>query len=170
MIQLKDNFISGDPISSIPADWLNTVARWLNSLTIAGGARLSNPYNLTLYIDVPLTVAWHSRFKNNEITIAEGDIELGPDTIVKWADITGAATTVTAEDDVTTWVVWVNVDISVDPPTAEMYNAETVTALTDEQKMTTYQKLICSSVLENNKITSLKICQSGNITIPRAAG
>lgn len=121
--------------------------------------------------------AWYSTYSDMTITITPGDIELGPDTVIEWGDITNASTTVTAADESPTWFIWVNVDISTDPPTAEMLNGETITALTSEQKLKIYQKRICSVTITNDEetpandvINGIKVCQVGNITIPRAAG
>jgi hypothetical protein len=49
VIKLKDNYKKDDPICLISADWLNTVARWLNSLTVDNNMRTADPYKLTLY-------------------------------------------------------------------------------------------------------------------------
>ena len=121
--------------------------------------------------------AWQSSYSGMTITIKPGDIELGPDTVIEWGDITNASETVTAADESPTWFVWVNVDISTNPPTAEMYDGETITPLTTEQKLTIYQKRICSVTITNDPedptndvINGIKVCQTGNITIPRAAG
>ena len=182
--RLKDNFKPDDPIAAIEADWLNTVARWLNTLNVNGGPRFATPFDLRLYLasgeggsDGSSNAAWYCTYSGMTITIKPGDIELGPDTVIEWGDITNASETVTAADESPTWFVWVNVDISTDPPTAEMYDGETITALSDEQKLTTYQKRICKVTITNDEedptndfINGIAVYQCGNITIPRAAG
>ena len=182
--RLKDNFKPDEPLAAIEADWLNTVARWLNTINVNGGPRFATPFQLDLWLASGVaggtTVgasAWYSTYSGMNITIKPGDIELGPDTVIEWGDITNASETVTAADESPTWFVWVNVDISTDPPTAEMYDGETVTALSDEQKLTTYQKRICKVTITNDEedptndvINGIAVYQCGNITIPRAAG
>jgi hypothetical protein len=124
-----------------------------------------------------LEAAWYCTFSDMTITIKPGDIELGPDTVIEWGDITNASETVTAADESPTWFVWVNVDISVTPPTAEMFDGATITALTTEQKLKIYQKRICKVTITNDVedptndvINGITVYQCGNITIPRAAG
>ena len=48
--RLKDNYKSDDPVASIDADWLNTVARWLNTINVNGGPRFATPFDLRLYL------------------------------------------------------------------------------------------------------------------------
>jgi hypothetical protein len=115
--------------------------------------------------------AWKcKRATQDTVTVTSGDIELGPDTVIEWGDITNAATTVTVTAGNATWWIWVNVDISVDQPTAEMYDGATITALSSAEKLTTYQKRIAKITSVDNIITEVKCLQCGNITIPRAAG
>ena len=108
----------------------------------------------------------------NTVTVTPGDIELGPDTVLEWTDeeFTGETTTVTVTAGNATWWIWVNVDISVTPPTAVMYNGATITALSSAEKLTTFQKRIAKITSVDNIITEVKALQCGNITIPRAAG
>ena len=106
----------------------------------------------------------------NTVTVTPGDIELGPDTIIAWDDITSTATTVTVTAGNNTWWIWVNVDISADPPEAEMLDGATITALSSPQKLTTYQKRIAKITSVANVITEVQCLQCGNIPIPRAAG
>ena len=108
----------------------------------------------------------------NTVTVTPGDIELGPDTVLAWTDagFTGETTTVTVTAGNNTWWIWVNVDISVTPPTAVMHNGATITALSSAQKLTIYQKRIAKITSVDNIITEVKCLQCGNITIPRAAG
>ena len=117
--------------------------------------------------------AWKcKRATQNTVTVTAGDIELGPDTVLAWTDagFTGETTTVTVTAGNNTWWIWVNVDISVTPPTAVMYNGATITALSSAQKLTIYQKRIAKITSVANIITEVKCLQCGNITIPRAAG
>jgi len=48
--RLKDNFKPDEPLAAIEADWLNTVARWLNTINVNGGPRFPTPFDLTLYL------------------------------------------------------------------------------------------------------------------------
>jgi hypothetical protein len=47
-LRLKDDFKPGF-INQLTADWLNTVARWLNSLNIANGEVERTPFDMTIY-------------------------------------------------------------------------------------------------------------------------
>jgi len=51
MIRLKDNFQKGRALSQISADWLNTVARWLNGMEMQNGVvdRYPDRMKLTLF-------------------------------------------------------------------------------------------------------------------------
>ena len=178
--RLKDNYKSNDPVASIDADWLNTVARWLNTINVNGGPRFATPFDLRLYLasgeggsSCGSLFAWKcAKATANTVTVTPGDIELGPDTVLAWTDegFTGEKTTVTVTAGNPTWWIWVNVDISVTPPTAVMYDGATITALSSAEKLTTFQKRIAKITSVDNIITEVKCLQCGNITIPRAAG
>lgn len=43
MLPLKDDFKPGEPLSHITADWLNTVAAFINSLQVAGTLAMERP-------------------------------------------------------------------------------------------------------------------------------
>lgn len=113
-----------------------------------------------------INAAWYAKKTGDlEITLIEGDIELGPDTTIAWASITNASTTVTPSTGQTEWVVWVEVDLSDE--SAEMFNAASVEELTSEEKKTICQKVICKATITDDVIDEVKACQVGNIFIPR---
>lgn len=181
-IRLKDDFRPGQPLASITADWLNTAAKWLNTLSVNFGYRIADPERLTLYdinAETDVTAAtefsWRS-YKDGVTTVkvVPGDIELGPDTVVAWTDIVDDSTEATLSGTLSVavsgsaWYVWVNVDVSASPPTARLYNGASITALTSEEKETIYQKRICAVTITAGEISEVKCLQCGNISIPRA--
>jgi hypothetical protein len=178
MPRLKDNFQSGQPVASLPAEWLNQVARWFNNLTCTNGKVTHNWGNLIITpfgnfgtAASAVVAPWYSS-KAGALTIAiqAGDIELGPDTVIAWASITDAATSVVIPVSQATWAVWVEIDVSASPPVATMKDAATVTALTSTQKLTILQKRIATATITADDIDAVTPCQIGNIFLPRSAG
>jgi hypothetical protein len=178
MTRLKDNFQAGDPVAALPSGWLNQVARWLNNLQCTNGMVTHNWGNLIItpfgnFGTAPSAVVapWYCS-KAGALTIAvqAGDIECGPDTVIAWASITDAATSVVIPSSQSAWAVWVEVDMSASPPSATMKDAATVTALTSTQKLTILQKRIATATITADDIDAVTPCQIGNIFLPRAAG
>jgi hypothetical protein len=177
-IHLKDDFAPGTPVFDPNCDWLNTVGRWLNNLSIPGFRKEVTPYSVTFFQDsaqsaIVVPGAWVSR-KEAALTIGiqAGDIELGPDDVIEWGDITGAALTVAVSAGASVWWVWVNVNTR--DMTAEMLNGSAIIALTTSpdggERYYMRQKRICKATITADVIQTVIPCQFGNIDIPRAAG
>jgi hypothetical protein len=173
MIRLKDNFQKGRALSQISADWLNTVARWLNGMEMQNGVvdRYPDRMKLTLFGITgggggeSTDFAWNVIGTGLTLTVTPGDIELGPDTVIEWASITGASTTVSATTGDTTLWIWVNVD--VENETAEMFSGTSITTLDSTERKTIYQKRIAKVTLVDDAVTAIARYQCGNIAIPR---
>lgn len=78
--RLKDNFKKGMPIASISHDWLNTVARWLNSINVNGGPRFATPFDLRLFLSSGLPLEpWHLNYSldGGEVTLTAGYVFWG---------------------------------------------------------------------------------------------
>jgi hypothetical protein len=182
MIRLKDNFQRGYPLSLISADWLNTVARWLNSLTVDRGMRTADPYTLTLYGGGVSTVTADIMFSfltasngDNTATMEPGDVRFGPDTLVPWASFTGESTTVTVTASNTTWYVWLVIDVADE--TVEWKEGASITALSGEELNTKINwplvKITASwteGEAPEGTITEVKHLHLGDVVVSRAAG
>jgi hypothetical protein len=176
MIPLKTTYKPG-PLAQIPFADLNRAGRWLNGMSIVGGSVFHNEDGILivpgLYGDSAGypgeggggNFAWNVTGTALTLTVTPGDIELGPDTVIAWGDITSASTTVTATTGDTTYWIWVNVD--VENETAEMLSGTSITALSSEEKKTICQKRIAKITLADDLVTGIARYQCGNIFIPR---
>lgn len=169
MIPLKDNWKL--PFSFMEL-WrnMNRMARWLNGMQCEGGEVIHNENGIRI---VPpaggsgsTDFAWNVTGTTLTITVATGDIELGPDTIIAFADITGASNTVTATTGDTVLWIWVNVDML--NAAAEMLSGTSITALSSTEKKTILQKRIAKVTFVADAVTTISRYQCGNIFIPRA--
>lgn len=164
MIPIKDNWKL--PFSFIEL-WrnLNRMARWLNGMQIEGGQVIHNENGIR--ISPPSTdFTWNVTGTGLEITITPGEIEMGPDTVISFASITGSTGIITATTGDASLFIWVNVDVANE--TAEMLSSATsITALTSEEKKTILQKKIAKVSFTADVVTLIARYQCGNIFIPR---
>lgn len=169
MIPLKDNWKL--PFSFMEL-WrnLNRAARWLNGMQLEGGQVIHNDNGIRL---VPgssgsgsTDFAWNVTGTGLAISITPGDIEMGPDTVIAWADITGYTGTITATTGDSYLYIWVNVDVANE--TAELLSSATsITALNSTEKKTILQKKIAKVSFTADVVTFIARHQCGNIFIPR---
>jgi hypothetical protein len=170
MIPLKDNWRL--PFSFIEL-WrnLNRTARWLNGMQLDGGQVTHNENGIRLSPGSSgsgsTDFAWNATGTALDISITPGDIELGPDTVIAWGDITGAAATVSATTGDSYLYIWVNVDVSDGAEAAEMLSGTSITALTSTEKKTKLQKKIAKVSFTADVVTFIARYQCGNIFIPR---
>jgi hypothetical protein len=169
MIPLKDNWKL--PFSFIEL-WrnMNRMARWLNGMQLEGGQVIHNENGIRLSPGSSgsgsTDFAWNVTGTGLAISITPGDIELGPDTVIAWADITGYTGTITATTGDDYLYIWVNVD--VDNETAELLSSPTaITALNSTEKKTILQKKIAKVSFTADAVTFIARYQCGNIFIPR---
>lgn len=172
MIRLKDTFQPGDPTASVPADWYNTAGKWLNNLQLQNGTVDHYPDKIVLTLfgvtgggGGSIDFAWNVIGAALSLTVTPGDIEMGPDTVIAWGDITNASTTVSVTASSATWWIWVNVDVANE--TAEMFSGTSITALNSTEKKTILQKRIAKITLVDDVVTAIARYQCGNIFIPR---
>ena len=109
--------------------------------------------------------AWNATGTTLDITVTPGDIELGPDTVIAWVDITGYTGTVSATTGDSYLYIWVNVDVANE--TAEMLSGTSITALSSTEKKTILQKRIAKVSFTADVVTFIARYQCGNIFIPR---
>lgn len=168
MIPLKENWRL--PFSFIEL-WrnLNRAARWLNGMQCEGGTVIHNDNGIRI---VPAAsgsgstdFCWNVTGTTLDITVTPGDIELGPDTVIAWADITGYTGTVSATTGDSYLYIWVNVDVANE--TAEMLSGTSITALSSTEKKTILQKRIAKVSFTADVVTFIARYQCGNIFIPR---
>ena len=154
MIPLKDNWRL--PFSFIEL-WrnLNRTARWLNGMQLIGGQVIHNENGIRLCPGSSgsgsTDFAWNATGTTLDITITPGDIEIWPDSVIEWADITGYTSTVSATTGDSVLWVWVNVD--VENRTAEMLSGTSITALNSTEKKTTQQKRIAKVSFTADAVT-----------------
>jgi len=149
---------------------LNRSARWQNGMQLEGGQVIHNENGIRL---VPgssgsgsTDFAWNVTGTGLAIAITPGDIEMGPDTIIAWADITGYTGTITATTGDSYLYIWVNVDVANE--TAELLSSATsITALNSTEKKTILQKKIAKVSFTDDVVTFIARYQCGNIFIPR---
>ena len=177
MIPLKTNYRQGDPVAKESAIEKNRRNRWLNGMSIVGGDVIHNEDGILIVPNLRgdsagypggggvSGFAWNVSGTTLEFTVTPGDIELGPDTVIAWGDITSASTTVTATTGDTVYWIWVNVD--VENETATMLSGTSITALDSTEKKTICQKRIAKVTLADDLVTSIARYQCGNIFIPR---
>jgi hypothetical protein len=169
MIPLKDNWKLPLSFREMFRNW-NRAARWLNGMQCEGGQVIHNENGIRI---VPpaggsgsTDFAWNVTGTGLAISITPGDIEMGPDTVIAWGDITGATGTITATTGDSSLYVWVNVD--VENETAEMFSSPTsITALDETEKKTILQKRIAKVSFTADTVTFIARHQCGNIFIPR---
>ena len=175
MIKLKDNYKKDDPVCLISADWLNTVARWLNSLTVDNNMRTADPYKLTLYGGGVSVVTADILFSfltasngDNTATMEPGDVRFGPDTLVAWASFTGESTTVTVTAGNNTWYVWLIIDVENEE--VEWKQGASITALSGADLDTKINWPLVKITLVDDVITTIKHLHLGDVVVSRAAG
>lgn len=164
MKPLKTNFKPDDPLASISADWLNTVGRLLNGASIVNGRVYQNEDGLMICpgpATADIDFAWNVTGDATSLSITPGDIELGPDTVIPWASISGAVVTISTA----AWI-WVNVNVTDGEESAEMLYGGSVTSLTSEEKKHICQKRI-AYIETVDGVTTIRRYQCGNIFIPR---
>ena len=149
---------------------LNRASRWLNGMQLEGGQVIFNEDGIRLSPGSSgsgsTDFAWNVTGTGLAISITPGDIELGPDTVIAWGDITGSTGTITAASGDTVLWIWVNVD--VENETAELLSSATsVTALDETEKKTILQKRIAKVSFTADAVTFIARYQCGNIFIPR---
>ena len=167
MVLLKDNWRLPFSFREL---WfyLNRNARFLNGLKLHNGKVFLNDNGILLVPGEAFSssvAAWNVTGTGLSFTVTPGDIELGPDTVIAWGDITSASTTVTATTGDTVYWIWVNVD--VENETATMLSGTSITALDSTEKKTICQKRIAKVTLADDLVTSIARYQCGNIFIPR---
>lgn len=174
--RLKDNFTDKDPVAAISHDWLNTVARWLNSLTVNDGLRTADPFKLTLYdagssgaVASDLDFSFKTtRASANTATMVPGDVRFGPDTLVAWASFTGESTTVTVTAGNNTWYVWLVIDVENEAVTWNQ--GASVTALSGADLLNKINWPLVKITSVDNDITGVKHLHMGDVVVSRAAG
>ena len=168
MIPLKNNWTMPFSFRELWR-YLNRNANWLNGMQLEGGQVIHNENGIRL---VPgssgsgsTDFAWNATGTTLDITVTPGDIELGPDTVIAWADITGYTGTVSATTGDSYLYIWVNVDMANE--TAEMLSGTSITALSSTEKKTILQKRIAKVSFTADVVTFIARYQCGNIFIPR---
>ena len=109
------------------------------------------------------------------LTMEPGDVHFGPDETTAWADpdFTGESTTVTPTASNTAWYVWLVID--VESLAVTWKEGATITALTDEEKLTKINWPLVKVTLEWSEgglgtVTAVKHLQCGDVMVSRAAG
>ena len=168
MIPLKDNWKLPFSFTELWRN-LNRMARLLNGMQLEGGQVIFNENGIRLSPGSSGTgstdFAWNATGTTLDISITPGDIELGPDTVIAWGSITGAAATVSATTGDSYLYIWVNVDVSSE--TATMLSGTSITALDSTEKKTILQKKIAKVSFTADVVTFIARYQCGNIFIPR---
>jgi hypothetical protein len=170
MIPLKDNWKFPISFREMFRNW-NRAARWLNGMQLEGGQVIHNENGIRLSPGSSgsgsTDFCWNTTGTGLDITVTPGDIELGPDTVIPWASITGATGTVSATTGDSYLYIWVNVDVSDGTEAAEMLSGTSITALTSTEKKTKLQKQIAKVSFTADVVTFIARYQCGNIFIPR---
>jgi hypothetical protein len=189
--RLKDTFRPGQPVASIPADWLNTVARWLNTINVNGGPRFTTPYELKLYLAngesggtadaQPFSFRAYAT-SATAIHMDAGDITIGPCSFIDWDDIDGATTTPDVDDSGAEHTrVWLEVKVDSNPETTGSLGAgyawlklgsesDMRGALDSTEILTTCVVPLVAVTWSGGAITEVRNLHCGDVLIARAAG
>jgi len=115
--------------------------------------------------------------ENPSLTMEPGDVHFGPratsSETTAWADFTGESTTVTPTASNTAWYVWLVID--VESLAVTWKEGATITALTDEEKLTKINWPLVKVTLTWSEgglgtVTAVKHLQCGDVMVSRAAG